>query len=389
MSKLGTEAELLARLMEQARKAKMAGGGDREVVVSQAPGEGADPIPVDSDEEVTLQTRLRQKKRKAPASSSAGAAGVISALPLRDVVTTTGLTVGEHVPAPSKKTKVVTAESRDARASKVAAVAKEAQLEDEGFIRHVAERLRSAGLDRLVQGQGSPRENRARAFDSILRGLHNLYLVDSMEEDVRLKEQVANLEAGLLVEQTERKNITRQRDNFKAKLERVVEEKAGALTRVATLEEENARLKAKVAELPQVVAQERKGAAEDAVSAFKSSIELTVIREEEYRRGYDAGYEKHFNTLIEKDWINVDKYFADMEAAAQLQRDLGTSTKGGGPEVGAVPEAETAVTDEVIAGERTPEPMKLSSEGLDLSQLKPNGDPLTPGITPASGPVVD
>lgn len=104
----------------------------------------------------------------------------------------------------------------------------------------MAGRLKSAGLDQMVQAQGSPRENRARAFDSVLRGLHNLYLVDSMEEDLRLKEQVTALEAGLLVEQTERKNACRQRDNFKAKLEKAVGEKTGALTRVTALEEENA-----------------------------------------------------------------------------------------------------------------------------------------------------
>jgi hypothetical protein len=301
MSKLGTESQLLARLMEQARKSKMVPVGAKEVAVPAAPGENEVVIPVDSDEEGTLHTQSHQRKRKAPAGSSTDAEGVLVAQPLRDAVKVTGLTVGDHVPAPSKKTKLATAASKDTRTGKVSAVAKEAQPEDEGFIRHVAERLRSAGLDRMVQGQGSPRGNRARAFDSILRGLHNLYLVDSMEEDLRLKEQVAALEAGLLVEQTERKNVTRQRDNLKAKLERVIGEKAGALTRSTALEEEKAQLKAKVTELPLVVAQERKAAAEEAVVGFRSSTELSAIREEEYHCGFDAGYEKHFLTLFEKD----------------------------------------------------------------------------------------
>jgi dynactin complex subunit len=122
-----------------------------------------------------------------------------------------------------------------------------------------------------------------------------------LEEDLRLKEQVAALEACLLVEQTERKNACRQRDNFKTKLEKTVGEKAGAMTRVAALEEENAQLKAKIAELPLVVAQERKSATEEALAGFMASAELSDIRMQEYRRGFDAGYEKHFITLFEKD----------------------------------------------------------------------------------------
>jgi hypothetical protein len=274
-------------------------------------------------------------------------------------------------------------------------VATEALLGDEGFIRHVAERLKSAGLDQLVQGQGSPRENRARAFDSVLRGLHNLYLVDSMEEDLRLKEQVAALEAGLLVEKTEKKNACRQRDNFKAKLEKAVDERAGAMARVAALEEEAAQLKAKIAELPQVVSQERKSAAEEALAGFMGSAELSDIREHEYRRGFDAGYEKHFHTLIEKDWINVEKYYADMElesAAAQGQvtgpSDTVELNTGDGQEVGVVLEVapEVVLDDDAGAGDRTPErvPVASAPEGV-----KPNGDPLTPGITPGSGSVLE
>ena len=317
MSKLGTEAQLLARLMEQARQAKMGIGGATEVVVSAAPGGGVGPVPADTDEEATLQARLNQRKRKATVGSSAGAEDAPSALPLGDAVTVTGLTVGEHVPGPQKKTKLVAAAPKDTRPSKLSIVAKEALLEDEGFIRHVAERLKSAGLDRMVQAQGSPRENRARAFDSILRGLHNLYLVDSLEEDVALKEQVATLEAGLLVERTEKKNVVRQRDSLKAKLESATGERDKLKARVAdlekreaakcqALEEEVAGLKAKVAELPEVVARERKVAVEEALDHFRSSHEVAALKAAEYDRGFEAGYSQHFHTLIEKGWINVD-----------------------------------------------------------------------------------
>jgi hypothetical protein len=395
MSQLGTEAQLLARLMEQARKAKMAAGGDQGAVASgAAEGDG-------SDEEVPLQTRLRQKKRKALAGSSADPEGVPAARPLQDVVTATGLTVGEHVPAPSKKSKLVTVASKDTRSSKLSVVAKEAQLEDEGFIRHVAERLKSAGLDRLVHGHGSPRENRAKAFDSVLRGLHNLYLVDSMEEDLRLKEQVAALESGLLVEQTEKKNVIRQRDNFKAKLEKAVAEKAGTLARVATLEEENAQLKAKIAELPHVVAQERKAATDEALAGFMVSAEMAGIKAEEYGRGFNAGYEKHFHTLIEKDWINVEKYYADMERESAAQPEQvpepsaevqpeGSVVEPASQQVpGDEPGPEGVVVEKFGDEVKTPErqPADVAPDGADTAGLKANGDPLTPGITPTSGPV--
>lgn len=384
MSKLGTEAQLLARLMEQARKAKREAAGSREVVIPVEVEGSEQPVPIESDEDVPLRVRMNQKKRKAPVSSSTVAATAPIGLPPSDAVTTTRLSVGGHVTAPAKKTKVVTAGPGEARPSKLSLVAREAQLDDEGFLRHVAKRLRSAGLDRMVQAQGSPRENRARAFDSVLRGLHNLYLVDSLEEDLRLKEQVATLEADLLVEQTERENACRQRDNIKAKLEKAVGEKTGALARVTALEEENAQLKAKIAELPHVVAQERKAAAEEALAAFMSSMELADIRKEEYRRGYDAGYEKHFNTLIEKDWINVEKYYADMEreSAAIQGQDPGPSTEVTEHVVGGEPETKGIVSEGTGDEERTP---VRGPEGVTPVLLKPNGDPLNPGLTPASG----
>ena len=184
MSQLGTEAELLARLMEQARKSK------REVVEEQ-------PVPVESDDEVNLRTRL-SKKRKVPAGSSTEVS-VLTGLRVSEVVTATGMSVGDHVTATAKKTRVVASGAGETRPSKISQVAKEAQ----------------------------PRENRARAFDSVLRGLHNLYLVDSMEEDLRLKEQVAALEAGLLVEQTDRKNACRNETTLRPSWRRPSRRKPG------------------------------------------------------------------------------------------------------------------------------------------------------------------
>jgi hypothetical protein len=164
---------------------------------------------------------------------------------------------------------------------------------------------------------------------------------------------------------------------------------------VAALEEENAVLKAKVAELPVVVAQERKAAAEEAVAGFRSSAEHSAIREEEYHRGFDAGYEKHFLTLFEKDWINVEKYYADMERESAAQQEQGQTT---GPSaevieqvVGDVPEPEVVIIKETRAEERTPErlPVEVAPEGVDPTLLKANGDPLTLGLTPTSGPVLE
>lgn len=357
MSKLGTKAQLLAQLMEQACKAKREAVGAREVVAVVAVEETGEPATIESDEDVTLRVRLNQRKRKAAVGSSTDVIAPLTGLPLSAVVTTKGLSVGDHVVASAKRTKVVTAGSKDTRSSKLSVVTKEAQLEDEGFIRHIAERLRSAGLDRMVQAQGSTRENRARAFDSVLRGLHNLYLVNSLEEDIRLKEQVAAFEAGLLVEQTKRKNAYRQQENFKAKLKKAIGEKTGALTRVTTLEEENAQLKVKILELPLVVAQERKAAAEEALAGFMSSTELADIQKEEYHRGHNAGYEKHFNTLIAKDWINLEKYYADMEleSAALQEQAAGPTPEVAELVIGGRIETEEVLAEDTTAGERTPE----------------------------------
>jgi hypothetical protein len=58
MSKLGTEAQLLARLMEQARKAKREAAGSREVAMPVEVEVSEQPVPIESDEEVPLQVRV-------------------------------------------------------------------------------------------------------------------------------------------------------------------------------------------------------------------------------------------------------------------------------------------------------------------------------------------
>lgn len=147
----------------------------------------------------------------------------------------------------------------------------------------------------------------------MLWGLHNLYLIDYLEENISLKEQVSTLEADLQVERTEKKNLTQQRDSFKAKFEKVENEKDKLKARVAdfereaakyrALEEEAAELKAKIAELPEVVARERNVAAEEALTQFRSSPNFATLQAAEYDRGFEARYTKHFHTLIEKDCI--------------------------------------------------------------------------------------
>lgn len=171
-------------------------------------------------------------------------------------------------------------------------------------------------------------------FDSILRGLHNLYLVDSLEEDVALKEPVNVLEAGLLVEKTEKKNLTQLRYTLKAKLESTIGERDKPKTRVDDLEREEASkcqaledelagLKEKVVELQKVVARERKVAAEEALAHFHSSSDFAGLKAAEYNRGFEAGYTKHFNTMIEKDWININKYYANVEGEERERREQG------------------------------------------------------------------
>lgn len=57
MSQLGTEAQLLARLMEQARKSKRETAGVKEVPTEVSVEGAQEPVPVESDEDVTLRTR--------------------------------------------------------------------------------------------------------------------------------------------------------------------------------------------------------------------------------------------------------------------------------------------------------------------------------------------
>jgi hypothetical protein len=114
--------------MEQARKSKREAAGAKEAVVEE------EPVPVDSDEDVNLRTRLTQRKMKVPAGSSKDLATIPTGLRVSEVVTATGMSVGDHIDVPSKRTKVVASASGEARQSKLSRVSKEAQLKDEGFL---------------------------------------------------------------------------------------------------------------------------------------------------------------------------------------------------------------------------------------------------------------
>lgn len=397
MSAFGSEEELLAQLMSQGEVAK------------STPGVSAADTGAGGDDEIPLRTRPHQRKRKAAVSSGLGEA-VVSAVPVSEAVTLTGLRVGDHVEAaPPKRTKVASASGK----GRLGVIAEEARLEDEGFIRHVADRLKHEGLDRVSQVHGSPKENRAKAFDSVLPGLHNLYLVDGLEEDYVLKEQVTALEAGLLVEKTERKNVTRQRDAAREKSEKLsaelkkVKDRAGALERelaeCSSLREEVSMLKDKVAAIPEVVEREK----EEAVVHFQASEEFLALKKEAYdtglKEGFKEGYSKSFRTLSEKGWINKEKYFADTarEKEERALRDAGRNIvvdlEDGAEEenrssedVPGDTEGQEVVGEAVVTEEgafQTPVRPQTSAGGEEGSAsaragLKFNGDPLTPGITP-------
>lgn len=410
MSRLGTEAQLLARLMAQARKEKLAIADTSVMVQDQSAGSE------DNTYEQPPRARAASKKRRV--TEEVAMPLTVTTVSIAQVVTSTGLRVGEHVGPAIKRTKVVSSAAKATASGMLKIIAEEVGLEDDGFVRRVAERLRLGGLDRMVQLQDSPKENRAKAFDSVMRGLHNLYLIDSLEEDVALKKQVATLEAGLLVEKTEKNNVTRQRDTLKAKLESTIGERDKLKARVGDLEREEASkckaledeiagLKAKVAELPEVVARERKVAAEEALAHFTSSSEVVALKAAEYDRGFEARYSKHFNTFIEKDWINVDKYYADVEREEQERREKAVqeqhsqsevpSTKSPGGEIELVhleDEVEGLEGSDQGDGQevfRTPERplVQRDTEEGDANRdgVKSNGDPLTPGVTPSTGGV--
>ncbi|KAK9911094.1 hypothetical protein M0R45_035017 [Rubus argutus] len=213
-------------------------------------------------------------------------------------------------------------------------------------------------------------------------------------------------------------NPVRQRDSLKSKLEsttgerdklkaRVSELERKEASRCPALEDEVAGLKAKVAELPEVVAREKRIAAEEALEHFRSSSEVAVLKEAEYDRGFEAGYNQHFHTLIEKGWINVDQYYADMEREARERQEKSAGPKvppsgepcskppGGEVELIHV-EDETEDPEGCDPGEGqevfgTPEKPAAQgdAEGGDAGRegLKPNGDPITPGVTPSTGGV--
>lgn len=96
------------------------------------------------------------------------------------------------------------------------------------------------------------------------------------------------------------------------------------------LEKDVVGLKEKVAELPEVVTRERKVAVEEALAQFHSLPDFATLHVVEYDRGFEAGYTKHFHILIEKGWINIDKYYADME---QEERERQQQEVQGMPEV--------------------------------------------------------
>lgn len=387
MSSFGSEEDLLAQLMGQGE------------VTKTAPGAVVSSVAVESTEEddVPLRARAHQRKRKAVASSGHETA-LVSATPVSGSVTLTGLQVGEHVEVvPSKRVKAAGSRAPAPAQRRLKAIAEDARLEDEGFIRHVAGRLKHAGLDRVSQVVGSPKENRAKAFDAVLRGLHNLYLVDELEEDFTLKEQVAALEAGLMVEKTERVNATRQRDAAREKLEKLsaeltkVKDRSVVLERdlaaVPALKEEVSILKDKVASIPEVVERERK----EAVNGFQISEEFLRLKEEAHGIGFKEGYAKNFRTLSERGWINREKYFADIarEKEEKRLREEASGGRAGDLEEG---EKEGAAGSQEVVEEEVPveeeealrTPVRSSGEISGVG-VKDNGDPFTPGVTPVTG----
>lgn len=230
MSTFGNEEDLLAELIGHSEAAKGISGANKSSMAQED----------DVAKYFPLWTQAYQRKWKATASSKPETA-LVAVVPVSQAVTLTGLEVGEHVEVtPAKKTKVVSpnASAPASAQGKMKAIVEDTWLEDEGFIRHVARRLRHVGLDRISQLHGSLKKNIAKAFDSVLRGLHSLYLVDELEEDVVLKEQVAVLESGLSMERVERKHACRQQDAVKRKMENTTGELRKVKDRVSVLERE-------------------------------------------------------------------------------------------------------------------------------------------------------
>lgn len=280
---------------------------------------------------------------------------------------------------------------------KLKTIAEEARLEDEGFIRHVAGRLKHGGLDRVSLVHGSPKDNKAKAFDALLWGLHNLYLVDELEEDFTLKENLAATEAGLLVEKTELKNTCRQRDVAREKLEKAFVELKKVKDRVAILEhevgevpslkEEVARFKNSVASILEVVDRERK----EAVMVFQDFEEFLALKKEAHDADFKEGYSNNFRTLSVRGWVTKEKYFANMAWEKEEKRQREESSGGVGSddvinlEDAEDKEGEQAVDEEEILCT----PLRLSDQAVNgegaLPGLKLNGDPFTPGVILATG----
>lgn len=144
MSKLGTEAQLLSQLMAQSQWAKKT-VADSSVSV---PDQSADRA---GSEGTADEQPLRTRASKRKATEDVATLPPVTAVPIAQVVTSTGLRVGEHVEAASKRTRVVLSVARASASGKLKAIAGEMRLEDNGFVHLVAERLKSGGLDRMVQ----------------------------------------------------------------------------------------------------------------------------------------------------------------------------------------------------------------------------------------------
>lgn len=151
MSKLGTEAQLLARLIAQ--RAKNADSSDRQPTALESRSSIPDSSDLDGSEDAAdeqpLRVRAAAKKRKVYEETETPPP-LVTAIPISQVVTPTGLQVGEHIELAPKRVKLVPPVRKASAFGKLKDVVSELRLEDEGFVRRVTERLKSEGLDKMV-----------------------------------------------------------------------------------------------------------------------------------------------------------------------------------------------------------------------------------------------
>lgn len=170
-------------------------------------------------------------------------------------------------------------------------------MADERFVRRMVEDLKEAGTDLLIAKNATPRENRAKMLAQGMRFMHLLYLVDEVEKDPITREQLVKVEKAFdkaegerlkavaaLGKAREEKGVLQTKlKEGKARaivLKEEIERLTSEVERLRLKEKRADELQLKIDEIPGLVQEAAREAAERAVEEFKKSPEMAQLLRE-------------------------------------------------------------------------------------------------------------